>query len=134
MSQENVEIIRRLWDSFAAGSVPASAFADDVEWHTARDLPDPEVCRGLAQIARMLAEAWATVTEPWLQVEELLGAGDQVVVRWRGGGIGRASGIPFEWNETHVYTLADQKVVRVREYRDRETALEAVGLPVGLRE
>jgi hypothetical protein len=62
MSQENVEIVRRLWDSFAAFSFPADAFANDVEWHLRRDIPDPGVCRGPAEIAQMLAEGWATVT------------------------------------------------------------------------
>jgi ketosteroid isomerase-like protein len=128
MSQENVEIVRRMWDVFAAGSFPADVFADGVEWHLARDIPDTGVCRGPAEIARMLTEGWATVTQPWIRVEEMVEAGDQVVVRWRGGGTGRASGIPMEWNETHVYTLADQKVLRVCEHRDWETALEAVGL------
>jgi ketosteroid isomerase-like protein len=74
----------------------------------------------------MLAEGWATVTRPWIRVEEMVEAGDQVVVRWSGGGTGRASGIPVEWNETHVYTLVNRKVVGVREYRDWEAALEAV--------
>ena len=42
--------------------------------------------------------------------------------------MGRVSRVPVVWNETHVYTLADHKIVRVREFRDREAALEAVGL------
>jgi ketosteroid isomerase-like protein len=128
MSQQNVEVVRRLWRSFAAGSVPQDAFAGDVEWHLARDIPDTGVCRGHAEIERMLAEGWATVTEPWLRVDDLLGAGDHVVVRWSGGGLGRISRIPVEWKETHVYTLADEKIVTVREFRDWGAALEAAGL------
>jgi hypothetical protein len=50
------------WDSFAAFSFPADAFANDVEWHLRRDIPDPGVCRGPAEIAQTLAEGWATVT------------------------------------------------------------------------
>lgn len=61
-------------------------------------------------------------------VEEMIGAGEHVVVRWCGRGHAPASGVPLDWRETHVFTLADGMVVRVREYRDWADALVAVGL------
>src|SRR5205807_9628294 len=66
----------------ASGAFPAAAFADEVEWHQRGDIPDTGVCRGPDEIAHMLADGWATVTRPWIRVEQMVDAGEQVVVRW----------------------------------------------------
>jgi ketosteroid isomerase-like protein len=77
----------------------------------------------------MLVSWWGTVEEPWIEADEFLDCEDRVVVSWRGGGIGRISRIPIEWDETHLYTVRDGKVTRVDEYRTRAEALEAAGVP-----
>jgi hypothetical protein len=41
---------------------------------------------------------------------------------------GRQSGVELEAEETYVYELRGNKVVRVREYRTKREALEALGL------
>jgi ketosteroid isomerase-like protein len=128
MSQENVEIVREIWRAFRRGEFPAEAFDEGIEWHTAADLPDPEIARGPAAVQDMLAGGWATVVDPGLRVEELVDAGDRVLVRWRGWGRGRASGIEVDWHEAHAWEIRSGQVVEVREYRTWAEALEAVGL------
>jgi ketosteroid isomerase-like protein len=132
MSRENVEIVQAIWDAFARSRFPAEAFSEDVEWHTAPDLPDggsgSDPVRGRFQVARMLAHGWETVEEPWLQADEFLDSGDRVIVIWRGGGISRVGRVPVEWHETHIYDVADGHVRRVEEFRTRAEALEAAGL------
>src|SRR5438105_1527072 len=123
MSQENVEIIRALWRAFERGQVPADAFADEVEWHTATDMPDAETCKGVQAIRQMLAVGWENTLDPGLAAEEFMDAGEQVVVRWRGWGTGRVSKVPIDWNEAHLYELREGKVVEVREYRSWTQAL-----------
>ena len=127
MSQENVEIVRTLWRAFERREVPSEVFAQDVEWHTASDMPDSETCRGAKEIQRMLAVGWENVVDPGLEAEEFRDAGARVAVRWRGWGKGRASGLPVDWREAHTYLLREGKVVEVREYRTWDQALEAVG-------
>ena len=129
MSELNVEIVRGVWDAFERFDFPAEAFAPDVEWHTARDLPDRETCSGPAAVQRMLAEGWGTVVDPGCEAEEVIDAGEYVVVRWRGWGKARASGIPVDWHEAHVYGLREGRIVEVREFRTTEEALQAAGLP-----
>jgi ketosteroid isomerase-like protein len=133
MSQENVEVVQSIWRSFMGGDFSHEDFTDDVEWRTAPDLPesapDAAPIRGAAEIRQMLAGGWETVEEPWIEVDEFLDRGDQVVVVWRGGGVGRVGRVPVEWRETHVYTLRDGKVCQVREFRTRAEALAAVGPP-----
>jgi ketosteroid isomerase-like protein len=76
----------------------------------------------------MLTDGWENVHEPWLQADEFLDCGERVLVTWRGGGTSRVGRVPVEWHEAHVYEVADGKVCRVREFRTRAEALEAVGL------
>ena len=132
MSQENVELVERVWAEFVRWAFPDDMFTTDATWHVAADEPEggssagPIV--GTTEIRRMLASFWETVEAPWVQADEFLDAGDSVVVRWRGGGTGRASGIAVEWEETHVYVVRAGKVAEIREYRGLDEALEAVGL------
>ena len=128
MSQANVEVVRALWQAFERFEVPSEAFAEEVEWHTASDLPDSGTCRGVKAVQRMLAVDWGNVVDPGLEAEELRDADERVVVRWKGWGKGRASGLPMDWREAHTYLLRYGKVVEVREYRTWEQALKAVGL------
>jgi ketosteroid isomerase-like protein len=128
VSQENVEIVRSLWGAFERGEVPPEAFAEDVEWHTASDMPDSETCRGVDAIQRMLATGWETVIDSGLAAEEFRDAGGRVLVRWRGWGTGRVSGLQVDWREAHTYLLREGKVAEVREYRTWQDALKAVGL------
>jgi ketosteroid isomerase-like protein len=128
MSQENVEIVREIWRAFARFEFPAEAFDERIEWHTAADLPDREIARGLAAVRAMLTNGWATVADPGLKVEELVDAGDRVLVRWRAWGRGSTSGIQMDWHEVHTYEIRSGRVVEVREYRSWGEALKAVGL------
>ena len=128
MSQQNVEIVRALWRAFETSEIPPDVFAEEVAWHTASDLPDPETRLGRKAILRKLAADWENAVDPGCEAEELIDAGKWVVVRWRGWGTGRASGLHMTWNETHTYELSDGKVVEVREYRTKAQALKAVGL------
>jgi ketosteroid isomerase-like protein len=128
MSQENVEIVREIWDAFERGGFPAELFDESAEWRTASDLPDTETCRGHAAIQRMLATGWENVLDPGLRAEEMVDAGDCVLVRWRGWGKGRGSGLPIDWHEAHSYELRDGTVVTVCEFRSWEEALAAAGL------
>lgn len=127
MSQQNVEAVRALWRAFERREVPPQAFAENVEWHTASDMPDSEICTGVKEIQRMLAVGWENVVDPGLEAEEFRDAGALVVVRWRGWGKGRASELPMDWREAHTYLLREGKVVEVREYRTWDQALKAVG-------
>jgi ketosteroid isomerase-like protein len=62
------------------------------------------------------------------EVEELIDAGEQVVVVVGQRARGRASGVDVLMSLFGVWTLRDGKVVRVVWFQDREEALEAAGL------
>jgi ketosteroid isomerase-like protein len=131
MSQENVEIVRRTMEAFIRGDDDFwKRFDPDIEWTTAADEPDPQTYRrieGIRSLVRVLFdELWERDFEV-LSIE-FIDADPHVVVPVRARVKARQSGVELEAEETYVYELKGHKVVRVREYRTKREALEAVGL------
>jgi ketosteroid isomerase-like protein len=129
MSQEDVEIVRRAYEHFNRTHAPAyELFDPNVEWHTAADLPDTGTHRGHSGVAALFS-AWAGSFDDFrADVEELVDAGDHVVVWCTLRGRVRDSGAMVELPEAHVWKFRGANVVEVREYRTRGEALEAAGL------
>jgi ketosteroid isomerase-like protein len=130
MSRENVEILRRRFDALRKGDMDGFIELTDpnIEWWDRADDPwAAAVHRGRDACMKHLAE---TTDELELLVEplEFIDVDDLVVVPVRLVGRGRASGVPFDEQEVNVFRLGDGKVIEVREYRERDEALEAVGL------
>ena len=132
MSQENVEIVERLYEFFARRDVePAfpNYAAPDFEIRVPPLYPDtPSVFRG-----RKGVEEWtAIVDEVWaewrFEPERYLDAGSDVVVLARLIAEARASGVHLERDVAHVWALEDGRATSVQAYLDRDDALEAAGL------
>ena len=137
MSEENVEIVRRLYDAVAArdSDTVLSIYHPQLEWDHSHNtemagLIGQKLYRGhegLRRWAREFYEAWDTVEA---ELEEVIDAGDDLVVavlNYRGRG--RVSGIEVEFTRmAGVFTIRDGQVVRAEWYRDRRPALEAAGL------
>jgi ketosteroid isomerase-like protein len=133
MSQENVDIVRRIWASLTQGDDEwRGLVAPDCEFDFSRRLLDPFVARGRDDPA--LASALADTDQHWeggtfFEPVETLGAGDKVFSVIRTGGRGRASGIEVEAEVATVATMRDGVTVRVVYFGDdRQAALEAAGL------
>ena len=60
--------------------------------------------------------------------EEIIDAGEQVVVRLRLSGRATGSGLPFEVRILHVLTLRDGTLLHLRLFNSRDKALKFVGL------
>jgi ketosteroid isomerase-like protein len=130
MSQENVEIVQRQSRAFNRGDLEeVFALTDpDFEWWDRADDPGAGVHRGRVGVMEMLAEVAQSIVELRIEPQEFIDAGDFVVVPVRVVGRGGASGAPFEEHEVQVFQLRDGKIVELREYREMEEALRAVGL------
>jgi ketosteroid isomerase-like protein len=131
MSQENVQIVRRVYD--AAGQRDADAifalYDPEVELDVSRlGLADLNVYHGhdgLRSLFRELSETWGEIEYSY---EELIDAGEQVVALVTRHARGRASGVDVERPFTLVWTVREGKVVRVVWFLDRDQALQAAGL------
>jgi ketosteroid isomerase-like protein len=131
MSQENVEIVRRVYEIWPTRqwSLIPDYFDSKVELDLSRNVFNPDVYRGHAGIE----EALQGIYDMWEDFEivpvEIIGGGDKVLATVRISGIGRESGVPVAMEVMNVWTIRDSKVVRVvGGYRDRAEALEAAGL------
>ncbi len=130
MSQENVERVRRGFEAFERGDLETlfDLLDPQIVWHQPDDLPDRVTAHGHAGMEQIMGR-WLDGWEEYsIDVEELIDAGDRVVVVQRTRGKGKGSGIEVEMREAHVYEIRDGKAVEVWEYRTKDEALEAVGL------
>ena len=132
MSQENVEIVRRIVEAAVEGRWEESArqLDADTKLHgTVGGLTEGSVWRGPEEIREVFeqedAEAW---DERRLQAEEFIDAGDLVVVLLHEFRRGKGSGVEMETDTAVVYEVRDGRVVRTQGYMDRAQALEAAGL------
>jgi ketosteroid isomerase-like protein len=60
--------------------------------------------------------------------QEFIDAGDDVIVPLVFAGTPRGGGAQVTFGETQVYTVREGSVVKVRDFRTKVRALEAVGL------
>ena len=134
MSQENVEIVSRIYDAVARRDVatPFAFYADDIVWDLSNWRPAELDPRPVYTGHEGVREAWRDRLSAWgevdFEVEELMEAGDRVVAVIRDRQVGRSSGVPIEASHAAVWTLVDGKVTRLQVFDDRRQALEAVGL------
>jgi ketosteroid isomerase-like protein len=131
MSRENVEVLRRFWETVATSNLDAAVagfidvLAPDIEWHVL--LPDGTY-RGREAVLKFLGEFQEAFSAYHVHAEEFVDAGDKVVVVLRERARGRASGAETEHILIQVSTFRDGQIARIDEYSDRAEAFEAVGL------
>jgi ketosteroid isomerase-like protein len=130
VSRENIERARRGYEAFNSGDMEgALEFIDpDFELHSGADLPDPTVYQKREGFLANIRE-WSDVfRELHYEPEEFIEAGDRLIALVRVSGRGRGSGAEFEQRQAHVWTIRDEKAVRLDFYPGRAEAEEAVGL------
>lgn len=129
----NVEIAKAAYDAWNKGDLESvlDRLHPDVEWEeNAQVYPGLDSVyhghEGFVKRQRDAFDAWEWIT---VEVQELIDAGDHVVVPLHIIARGRHSGIEVEMTVCDVLTFRDRKVVRHRLYADRTDAFKAVGLP-----
>jgi ketosteroid isomerase-like protein len=126
----NLEIVRRSYAAFERGDLDA-VLADldpEIEWHQAQGLPHGGLYHGRDEVRRNVfepldAEWWSEFSA---LPDEILDAGDELVVlgRYRGTakGTGKRLDVPF----VHVWTLRDERATRFRQFLDTAGWIEAL--------
>ena len=129
MSDENVAVVRDMWEAFLRNDLEASlaAFDPDVEWD-GTNLPDGKVSHGLDAVVEHTTR-WAAMWQTWeVELEEVLDAGgDQVIVFIREQG---RSEVGLQVNERHseLYLVRGGKIVYRKGFSDADEALIEAGL------
>ena len=134
MSQENVEIVRRLYACWESGDFRTADFFDVEVKHSriGSELPGIDGdWRGIEGLAVAMAGYLDALAELRVEAERIIDlGGDQVLVLSRHTARGKTSGLRYEHEIADLFTLGDGKVLRFASYWDRAEALEAVGLSV----
>jgi ketosteroid isomerase-like protein len=128
MSEENVELLRGVYETpgdEAFGALLAIA-ADDVVWVSDPRMPGGGTFRGKNATSQYL-DALGVFEQEALDVERVIDLGDRVLgittIRAK-----PPDGPAVEWVWCQLVSFRDGLVTEVRNFLDRESALEAAGL------
>jgi ketosteroid isomerase-like protein len=128
----NVEIVRSAFLALADRGFDGLVefLHPEINWRAMEGAPDDVGEMQGMQAARHYVEDWFETFDDFTTIpEELLDAGeDRVVGVLHITGRAKLSGITTELRYAVLYTLRDDKIARIREYADREEALDAAGL------
>jgi ketosteroid isomerase-like protein len=132
MSQENVEIVRRVLTTRQDQPVAQDEIAERLDPDVRLDLSErvfnPAVYEGYDGLMRWRAdigdvwESYSTETEQFFDADEV------VVVFTRKRGRGRSSGVEVDRRIAFLCRLRAGRVSEIRLYQDRERALRDAGL------
>jgi ketosteroid isomerase-like protein len=136
MSEENVELVRRIFEEFnrggAAAVVGGGFLSTEIVFDGSRaEIPGVGIYRGQDEVRAFFEEDWfgAFPFEEWeVHIEEPIDHGDQVIVKSRQQGRGASSGAAAGLVLGNIFTFRSAKVVRLEIFRRLEEALEAAGL------
>ena len=139
MSRENVEIVRWAYESFNrwAANPQTEPFLNpqvesllhpEVEFHTYPNAPEAGVYRGADAVIEYNQRLFEQFESVRVKVEELLPAGDRVVVISRQHAVPKGGQAAMVVQVVEVWTIRDEMLAERRTFSTREEALEAVGL------
>ena len=125
MSEENVKLVRRIYDAWQRDESARSYIAEDVEYVNPGYAVEPGTRYG--------RQSFAVVRDIYedfeLQIDELIDApGDDVVVLARYTGSGKGSGVQVSGEHGYVWTVQDGLAVRFQWFQSHGEALAAAGL------
>ncbi len=128
MSQETRDLALRVTQG------GAQEFFDLLEEYVVcdnRGYPRPDVAEvifGREAVIREYTTWWGTFDEYSVRAESVTDSGRTVVVRIKEQGRGKGSGIPFESENTQVWTFRKAQIIHIELFRNHDEALEAAGL------
>ena len=130
MSQENVEVVRAVYERWSNGDFRADldVLDPDVLFVMRSGFPDAGLYLGVARLAeytRSFLEPWTRIT---IEAQDLTDSRDSVVATVLQRGVGSESGAATEFRYFQVWSFRGRKVIRLENFRERAEALEAAGL------
>jgi ketosteroid isomerase-like protein len=137
MSQENVEIVRAMFEAVGPKTDTddwLDEFCDpEIEWHDVSIYPSAGIHAGRDAVRRHAAEFEDAWSDWGIEIEDIRDAGDRVVLRIRYRGVGKQSGAPITGGVMNpatgaVVELRAGRILRVVQFVTHAEALEAVGL------
>ncbi|HKH22146.1 MAG TPA: nuclear transport factor 2 family protein [Solirubrobacterales bacterium] len=129
MSEELVKLVEKGYEAWNEGDRGwvLEHMDPDVRWITPPDDPDPGTYEGLAGVEQYWSQWRAAVGQLNFLIEEIIDAGQMIVVVARRQGRGEHSGLEVSDRVIQVFHFDEnQKCTEVHEYYDRDAALSTV--------
>ena len=131
MSQENITVIRGMYESFSKGDVTSvlGQMHQQIEWREAENFiyADRSPYRGpqavLEGVFMRLASEWADFK---VTPEEWLDAGNHIVVLGTYSGRHKESGREIRAQFAHIWGVTHGRVVRFQQYTDTKQFADAI--------
>jgi steroid delta-isomerase-like uncharacterized protein len=125
-AEANAEVVRRLNRAVTDRDWAAvrELVAEDCEW---TDVPSGEVIHGVETLVGLFRTFTAAFPDFRVQSTTLIAQGDLVASEWSGSGTHEASGRAFRRTGVGIVELREGKIVRYRDYFDRQTMTEQLG-------
>jgi ketosteroid isomerase-like protein len=128
VSEENADQFVHALEHFnRTGEVFEPAFDPACEYHTATDLPDSTVFRGIGAYRRFVREWRDSFDDLHVDIDRVVEQGDYVVVAVTLTGRIHGTDEEVAMPESYLARFRDGKAVELREYRTTEAALAEVG-------
>jgi ketosteroid isomerase-like protein len=128
MSQENVEVVRRVYKLAEVRGVEGllELATDDIVWISDPRFPGGGKHKGKENVRRWLRKIWI-YDEVSVDVEEIIDLDDRAL------GITRFHGVssdapPVDWPWCHLFAFREGLISQAQSFLDRGEALEAAGL------
>jgi ketosteroid isomerase-like protein len=127
-ADQNLETVRALYAAYESRDVEGllAPLADDVEIYQSELLPWGGTYKGREGMMAFI-QAITSHIDSIVVVEELVEAGDDVIMVGRSRGTIQANGEPYEVRLVDVIRLRDGKIRRLDIFLDTPAVLEAMG-------
>jgi len=123
MSQENVDLVREIYDLWSRNESARHLIDPRLEYVN----PSYAVESGVQHSRRTLGKIREVYPDFRVEPERFLDAGEDVVVIGVARGTS-ASGLKAQWRQGYVWTVRGGQAIRFRWFNQPAEALEAVGL------
>jgi len=127
VSHQDLQTVKGAYDAFARQDIPGvlAALDPDVDWEVPATVPWGGPRRGHDEVVQFFASLPEFVEEIFVEPEQLLDAGDHIVVLGRHHGRGR-DGDAYDVRFAMVWEMRDGKAVSFREHTDTATLAATV--------
>ena len=121
MSEDNIAVVRGLYEAFARGDVPAvlADFDENIEWNEAEGMPYGGQYHGPQAVAE---NVFGPVTNDFdgfsVAPDEILADGDRVVALLTYRGTAKETGKTLEMPAAHAWIVKDGKITHFRQLAD----------------
>src|SRR5262245_24335402 len=133
MSQENLEVVRRMGSAFNRGgwqtAIDEGLLDPRIEYHDDRRWPEARSATGTSALVERFVEVMEVLgKDARVEIEELFDCGDdRVVMIFRFSGEARASVIRHNYRWAFLCRVRDGQIDYLQAYLDPEAAREAAG-------